>query len=204
VIKRDLPSDEESSAPVSACPRCLLAPGVCSGGPFACTSEYMERRAQLVLHELCLLELASMATSAAEDETLLQALLSPPPPSDPTCAPTAGSQKVGFGQGDCEKGARVGGHPCSAARPHAARGARDASGSVGEKSLEGTAVAPKLGVRGREAHECLVAAIAYRLTYKRIVLRGLAGTRQEEEKAGIAGLPTHMSDAVRALHSAQE
>jgi hypothetical protein len=167
----------------------LIAPGVCSGGPFACTSEYMERRAQLVLHELCLLELASMATSAAEDETLLGTLLSPPPPSDLTCDPTAGSQKVGFGQGDCEKGPRVGGQPCS----HAARGAREASGSVGEKSLGGTAVAPKLGVRGREAHECLVAAIAYRLTYKRIVLRGLAGTRQEEEKAGVAGLPTHMS-----------
>ena len=152
----------------------------------------MERRAQLVLHELCLLELASMATSAAEDETLLQTLLSPPPPSDPACAPTAGSQKVGFGQADCENGARVSG------AADEARGGREASGCVGENSLRGKAAAPTLGMRDREApdaeclrvreaHECLVAAIAYRLTYKRIVLRGLEGTRQEEEKAGVAG-----------------
>lgn len=157
----------------------------------------MERRAQLVLHELCLLELASMTTSAAEDEALLQTFLSPPPPFDRTCAPAAGSQKVGFGQGGCKNGARAGGQPSRAACE--ARGARGASGSVGEKSLGGTAGAPKSGVRGREAHHSLVAAIAYRLTYKRILLRGLAGSVAGQRR-GEGG----MSDAVQALHSAQE
>lgn len=145
---------------------------VSPGGPFVYAGVHtLERRAGLVLQELCLLELASMQTSAAEDETLLQTLLEQPPA--PTAAP-----------------ARQPGHVSGAQASAAADKAWAASGGTAH-APEGqrlTEAAAELGMRGREAHECLVTAITFRLSYKRIVLRGLAGMRPEEAEAGVAGL----------------
>jgi len=142
---------------------------VSPGGPFVYAGVHtLERRAGLVLQELCLLELASMQTSAAEDETLLQTLLAQPP------APTAAA-------------AEQPGQVLGAQASTVADEARAASDGTAPGAQRLTEAAPELGVRGREAHECLVAAITFRLSYKRIVLRGLSGTRPEEAEASRAG-----------------
>jgi len=102
-----------------------------SGGPFTVQNRLVERRAQLLLHELCGIELGRLPTSAAHDESQLASLL------NTTCGIP---------------------HPFE-------------PGSV--------------SVRGAEARESLIAAIRFRLSYKKIALQG---QYENAERGGYLGL----------------
>ena len=148
-----------------------------SGGPFAAASVYLERQAQLILHQLCLEALSSMPTSVAEDEQHLATLRSPTPRSAPAAgAPTretTDAHQAGMQRGDRVQ--QMGGSV------HGGEGR-----GVGERGGGGDgadcAARRKRKMRREEAHRCSEAAVEFRICYKKVVLRGLDGTRERAGK----------------------